>query len=81
MTALRFSIDPRDRMVDRLDGVFLRQPLWPEKQPRFRKVVWQWRQRRRSWTMLAQMDDYLLKDIGLTRGDAWQEAGKPFWRG
>lgn len=80
MTTLRFSIDPRDRMVERLDGVSLRRPLRPEKQQHFRELVRQWWRRRRTRTMLAQMDDYLLKDIGLTRADAQQEADRPFWR-
>ncbi len=41
-------------------------------------VLWhqRWRQRRR----LAELDDHLLKDIGKTRKEAADEAGKPFWR-
>lgn len=38
----------------------------------------EWR-RYRSRTMLAQLDDYMLKDIGVTRAEAQFEAGKPFW--
>ncbi len=34
------------------------------------------RQRR----MLAQMPDYLLKDIGVSRAEALHEANKPFWK-
>ena len=34
------------------------------------------RQRRR----LGELDDRMLRDIGLTRADAWAEAQKPFWR-
>jgi uncharacterized protein YjiS (DUF1127 family) len=33
-------------------------------------------QRRR----LGGLDDRMLRDIGLTRADAWAEAEKPFWR-
>jgi hypothetical protein len=33
-------------------------------------------QRRR----LAELDDHMLRDIGVTRADAWAEAEKPFWR-
>jgi len=34
------------------------------------------RQRRQ----LAQLPDYLLKDIGISRADALKEADKPFWK-
>jgi uncharacterized protein YjiS (DUF1127 family) len=39
-----------------------------------------WHQRRRSRADLAGMPDVMLKDIGLSRGDADQEWEKPFWR-
>jgi uncharacterized protein YjiS (DUF1127 family) len=29
---------------------------------------------------LAEHDDYLLKDIGLSQDEAFREAVKPFWR-
>jgi uncharacterized protein YjiS (DUF1127 family) len=29
---------------------------------------------------LAERDDYLLKDIGLSQDDAFQEAAKSFWQ-
>jgi uncharacterized protein YjiS (DUF1127 family) len=29
---------------------------------------------------LAELDDRLLRDIGLTREDALQECANPFWR-
>ena len=38
-----------------------------------------WGERDRSRRYLAQLDDSLLKDIGLTRAEARSEAGKPFW--
>jgi uncharacterized protein YjiS (DUF1127 family) len=28
-----------------------------------------------------RLDDAMLKDVGLGRGDAFREAAKPFWRG
>lgn len=34
------------------------------------------RQRRR----LAELDDYLLRDIGVTRAEARRECAKPFWK-
>ncbi len=38
-----------------------------------------WRQRQRQRRQLASMSDHLLKDIGVSRYDALQEANKPFW--
>jgi len=35
---------------------------------------------RRALAWLADLDDYLLKDIGVTREQARREAAKPFWR-
>lgn len=41
-------------------------------------ILWQERAQQRH--RLAALDPYLLKDIGISRADAWQEANKPFWR-
>ena len=45
--------------------------------------VWQtlltWQRRANERTRLAEMDPRLLKDIGVTRVDAWREIQKPFW--
>ena len=35
-----------------------------------------WRER----AELARLDDRMLRDIGITRGDVWGEINKPFWR-
>ena len=43
-------------------------------------VLGRWSERRRQRRALLQLDDNLLKDIGLSHADAWQEANKPFWR-
>jgi uncharacterized protein YjiS (DUF1127 family) len=37
-------------------------------------------ERSRQRRQLAELNDYMLRDIGLTRLDAWTEAEKPFWR-
>jgi uncharacterized protein YjiS (DUF1127 family) len=39
-----------------------------------------WHERSKSRNRLAAMDAYGLKDIGLSRCDAWQEVNKPFWK-
>ncbi|MGE0734842.1 MAG: DUF1127 domain-containing protein [Alphaproteobacteria bacterium] len=38
-------------------------------------------ERKRSRQRLAELDDHLLKDIGITRAEAYEEWRKPFWRG
>jgi uncharacterized protein YjiS (DUF1127 family) len=43
-----------------------------------RLIVAHRRQRQRY--DLAQLDDRMLRDMGLTRVDAERESGKPFWR-
>lgn len=49
-----------------------RQPAWA--------LVGVWLERRRQRRALLELSDHLLKDIGISRVDAWQEARKPFWR-
>ena len=39
-----------------------------------------WLERARQRRQLAELSDHLLRDIGLTRADAWAESDKPFWR-
>ncbi len=40
-----------------------------------------WQARAGERHRLAALDDYMLKDIGLTRADVEHEVRKPFWRG
>jgi uncharacterized protein YjiS (DUF1127 family) len=43
--------------------------------------VWMRRSgQRKALRELADLNDYLLKDIGLSRNEALQEAATPFWR-
>ncbi len=37
-------------------------------------------QRSRGRGSLAELDDRLLRDIGVSRAEALRESGKPFWR-
>jgi uncharacterized protein YjiS (DUF1127 family) len=39
-----------------------------------------WRRRAEERQMLVTMSDMMLRDIGITRCDAMNEASKPFWR-
>ncbi len=38
-----------------------------------------WHERARGRRRLMELDDRLLKDIGLTRADVARETSKPFW--
>jgi uncharacterized protein YjiS (DUF1127 family) len=40
----------------------------------------QWQHNRRTRRQLAELPDYLLKDIGLSRCSVENELQKPFWR-
>jgi uncharacterized protein YjiS (DUF1127 family) len=39
-----------------------------------------WLERSRQRRRLGELSDHMLRDIGLTRADAWSETEKPFWR-
>ena len=43
-------------------------------------IVHDWRRRSRSRAELANLDERMLRDIGVTPGEVWQEINKPFWR-
>ena len=45
-----------------------------------RAMLQGWRKRSRERAELARLDDRMLRDIGITRGDVWREINKPFWR-
>ncbi len=53
--------------------------LWtlPE---RFANTVYEWQKRASGRRHLRQLNDHMLKDIGLSRFDVEREAGQPFWR-
>ena len=44
------------------------------------ELVETWPRRRRQGLDLAELDDRLLADIGLTRADVARETTKPFWQ-
>ncbi len=39
-----------------------------------------WAERRRQRRALLDLNEHMLKDIGRSRADAYQEGMKPFWR-
>jgi uncharacterized protein YjiS (DUF1127 family) len=39
-----------------------------------------WLERHQERRALREMSDHMLKDIGISRADAWAESSKPFWR-
>jgi len=47
---------------------------------KIKKVVRIWIERSRQRKQLAQLEDHLLEDIGLTRSQIQNEIAKPFWK-
>jgi uncharacterized protein YjiS (DUF1127 family) len=73
MTTLSLRTLPREVMRPRRRSVAVPVRGWLATV----KVAWR---RWHSRNLLSQLDDSMLKDIGLTRADVWYEARKPFWR-
>ena len=44
------------------------------------RAVWFCMERSRQRRALAQLDDHLLRDIGLTRDETRRECANPFWK-
>lgn len=44
------------------------------------RLVWSWQYRYHYRRELGELDDHLLRDIGISRLDARVETRKPFWR-
>ena len=42
-------------------------------------TLFEWQERARQRRRLSELDDRMLKDIGLTRTDVAREVEKPFW--
>jgi uncharacterized protein YjiS (DUF1127 family) len=60
-----------------------REPVRTTKQPSLMAIIGlveTWIDRRRQRRALAELSDSALKDIGLSRGEAYRECSKPFWR-
>jgi uncharacterized protein YjiS (DUF1127 family) len=50
---------------------------WPR---RALTLLFEWQERARTRAMLAELDDHLLRDLGIDRAAARRESDKPFWR-
>jgi uncharacterized protein YjiS (DUF1127 family) len=48
--------------------------------PPYLRLAGLWRQRARDRALLAQFDDRMLPDIGLTHADVVREINRQFWR-
>lgn len=48
--------------------------------PGIGRIVAKWRGNLDGRRRLAALPERMLKDIGLSHADAWQETQKPFWR-
>jgi uncharacterized protein YjiS (DUF1127 family) len=44
------------------------------------RMVSRWIDRSNQRNALADLDDYLLRDIGVSKDEALREASKPFWK-
>lgn len=56
------------------------RPSFRGRLRRVHEVLQLWHRRKRQRRKLMQMPDDILKDIGISRVDAYQESRKPFWR-
>ena len=52
----------------------------PRSLPKLMQQVAQWQERARSRYLLQQLDDRMLRDIGLSRSDVHRECTKFFWQ-
>jgi uncharacterized protein YjiS (DUF1127 family) len=67
----------RSTHIPRLShGTAITTPVLPRLLAALRRMHTRWHQRHD----LRELDDHLLRDIGVTREQARREASKPFWR-
>jgi uncharacterized protein YjiS (DUF1127 family) len=64
----------------RIDGLAIWQPFIPAVLMCSVQTIGNWYERQSQRRALAPLEDYRLKDIGLSREQARREAAKPFWK-
>lgn len=74
MTAIQWHV-PQDRVRHRKA-----RPTPANAGNRVFATLREWRRRARDRGRLAELDDRMLKDIGITRADVEFLISKPFWR-
>ena len=47
---------------------------------RLRRAIARWQARMRSRRLRAELDEHMLRDIGIDPARVWQETGKWFWQ-
>ena len=72
--------DSRTKEVSRATRRSGTRAAWPRMLQQSLAQLHEWRCRRRGRAELAQLDDRMLRDIGVSRVDVWREVNKPFWR-
>jgi uncharacterized protein YjiS (DUF1127 family) len=76
------TIEPRAQSGLALLQAFARygRNRFGERAGRIVEVGLTWLDRARQRRQLCELSDQMLRDIGLTRAEAWAEYAKPFWR-
>ncbi len=59
---------------------FLRTDAPPRLATKLLRRVAQWQKRAQSRHLLQQLDDRMLRDVGLSRSDVYRECAKHFWQ-
>ena len=81
MSIVYFRDLPPERVVSAMSEVAPQPNCRGQEEARHSWRAWlrEWRRRRRSRTLLANLDSHMLKDIGITYAEAEYEVNKLFW--
>jgi uncharacterized protein YjiS (DUF1127 family) len=72
-SARRIETDRRERRAIPLARTLRRAGVW------LALALLHWQELAQQRRRLLALDDRMLKDIGITRADAWREGARPFW--
>ncbi|MCY4311751.1 MAG: DUF1127 domain-containing protein [Rhodospirillaceae bacterium] len=73
------NVDGAGKMHRRYSRVLLGYGLFARQFTAILEAIPEWRQRGEERRQLLELDERLLKDIGVSRAEAMEEARKPFW--